>query len=537
MSITRSFPEAVMLILSRFLLAYFHLHSLIGARSTEHVRSLLRNLATEYGQLYDATMNRVTAQVKHQSDLGIQALQWILCAERPLTALELQHALAIDPGNARMYKDNRPKQSEILDDEDIWEEEDMVEEDEKFDENDVLNEDNISDLQDIISACAGLVTLDHEKKIICFVHYTAQKYLEQTQDRWFPNAQANITLSCVTYLSFDVFNVFNVFNSVFWTNDKKRFETFMETFMEKHRFFDYSAQNWGKHARKVGTMNQELSDVATRFLSSKAKIELSARHLSSIDTFPDSYLLREDNNWTGLHLAAYFDTQDIAKLLFDTDKFDPDQQDGRGWTPLLVAAWAGHDAVADLLIKTGKVDVNHQNKIGCTALAVAAEYGRDSVVKLLLDNGKVDVNSMDEYDRTPLWIAALVGHELIVKMLLDSNRAKLDIQESESGLTPFAAAVTAGHLAIVKMLLATDGVDANARDELDYTPLHHAAMLPKCDVLLELIKSKKVDHFPRNRYGHTPILLAMERRQEENAAILGAIRAMATGRSNDFSDD
>ena len=57
----------------------------------------------------------------------------------------------------------------------------------------------------IWSRCAGLVTIDEESDIIHWVHYTTQEYFERTQNQWFPNAEIDITKTCVTYLSFSVF--------------------------------------------------------------------------------------------------------------------------------------------------------------------------------------------------------------------------------------------------------------------------------------------------------------------------------------------
>ncbi|KAL2255299.1 hypothetical protein VTK26DRAFT_3662 [Humicola hyalothermophila] len=41
--------------------------------------------------------------------LAIQVLSWITCAMRPLTTLELQHALAVEPGKPKLDKDNLPQ--------------------------------------------------------------------------------------------------------------------------------------------------------------------------------------------------------------------------------------------------------------------------------------------------------------------------------------------------------------------------------------------------------------------------------------------
>ncbi len=41
-----------------------------------------------------------------------------------------------------------------------------------------LDEENLPDIEDIISVCAGLVTIDEQSGVIRLVHYTTQEYFE-----------------------------------------------------------------------------------------------------------------------------------------------------------------------------------------------------------------------------------------------------------------------------------------------------------------------------------------------------------------------
>jgi hypothetical protein len=68
-----------------------------------------------------------------------------------------------------------------------------------------LDEENLPKIKDMISVCVGLVTVDEESNIIRLVHYTTKEYFERTWNSWFPNAQRDITATCVTNLSFDAF--------------------------------------------------------------------------------------------------------------------------------------------------------------------------------------------------------------------------------------------------------------------------------------------------------------------------------------------
>ena len=86
-------------------------------------------------------MERIGGQVKDQEELAKQVLSWITCAKRPLTTSELQHALAVEVGES------------------------------------ALDEENLPQIEDIVSVCAGLVTVDKESKFIRLVHYITQEYL------------------------------------------------------------------------------------------------------------------------------------------------------------------------------------------------------------------------------------------------------------------------------------------------------------------------------------------------------------------------
>ncbi len=114
-------------------------------------------------------MIRINEQRPGFQQLARKVLSWIACAERPLTILELQHALAVEVGDSD------------------------------------LDIQNFEKTERIVSVCAGLVTVDDESGIIRLVHYTTQEYFESTQQQWFPNAESEITTICVTYLSFGVF--------------------------------------------------------------------------------------------------------------------------------------------------------------------------------------------------------------------------------------------------------------------------------------------------------------------------------------------
>jgi hypothetical protein len=89
---------------------------------------------------------------------------------------------------------------------------------------------NVFDVEDVISVCTGLVTIDEESGIIRLVHYTTQEYFERVRLKWDPRAQEGIAVACLAYLSFDTFR------SGSCASDEA-----FEQRLAENAFFDYSA--------------------------------------------------------------------------------------------------------------------------------------------------------------------------------------------------------------------------------------------------------------------------------------------------------
>lgn len=323
------------------------------------------NKNTLLSSAYDQAMERINRQERGLRELAIRVLSWITCAKRQLITMEFQHALATKKGKPR------------------------------------LDTGDLIPIEDIVSVCAGLVTLDKESDIIRLAYYTTQNYFDDRRNELFPCVESNTITTCVTYLSFDVFD------SGFCRMDEE-----FEERMRLYPFYDYSARHWGNHAREAPTLFQEAID----FLGSAKKVESSSQALMA-----KKYLWsRQDSQvvlrqMTGLHLAAYLGIKDGVKIL------------------------------------SIRNPVNHRDSYGRIALLYAAMRGNEAIVKLLLDTGKVDVDARDiKYGRTPLSWAAGRGHESIVKLLVE-HRANVELKDSD-GRTALSRAITEGRVAIAQLL-------------------------------------------------------------------------------------
>ncbi|TVY86815.1 Ankyrin repeat,PH and SEC7 domain containing protein [Lachnellula willkommii] len=377
----------------RFLLAKLHLESLVGKRSLKAINTALKRLETPehttgkhatvseaYDRAYDDAMERIKGQVKDSSELAEQVISWITLACRPLTTLELLHALAIEIGESELDKTNIPE------------------------------------LEDIVSVCAGLVIVDEESNIIRLVHYTTQEYFERTHPRWFPKAQTGIANSCLTYLAFDSFE----------TGPAPSRDEF-DARLGDNALYEYAALNWGHHARLASI---EADTLILSLFESQAKLSSSTQVIivaAEID-FPSQDDARK---MIGMHVAAYFGLQNVISSLLEKRQ-DPDPRCHNGRTPLSWASEEGHLEVVKMLLAKPSVNVNSKssaraefNKVrgyyhrGMTALMIAAMRGHERIVELLLQTGKVDKTITNKDGRTALWYATENGYSNIVSLLQD----------------------------------------------------------------------------------------------------------------------
>ena len=180
--------------------------------------------------------------------------------------------------------------------------------------------------------------------------------------------------------------------------------------------------------------------------------------------------------YTPLHIAAGFESAEIAKLLIDNGA-DVNAKNGAGHTPL--HATSRSIDTAKLLIDNG-ADVNAKDNREETRLHWAASTNASYMVKLLLDNG-ANANAKDKHGATPLHFATnysygkptppfwtLVGPDDSTELLLD-NGADVNAQEYD-GETPLHWAARSGELPRAKLLVQR-GADVGIEDNNGNTPL------------------------------------------------------------------
>ncbi|KAM0524671.1 hypothetical protein ACHAPE_000770 [Trichoderma viride] len=207
-----------------FVFAASHMDTIMNQPSRDRVEEVLLKLGKGMEEPqefhYKQAMERIEGQTDAIRSLAKRTLTWITHAKRPLSIIEIQHALAV-----------REQMTEF-------------------------DSDYMPDVKDLKSACVGLVTTDEESGTIRLVHHSAQEFFQLSKEKWFPEGESYITKICLTYL------LFSIFDGALCETDRE-----LEDRLNLNPFYAYAACNWGHHARESSEASQEIMN----FLESTVK--------------------------------------------------------------------------------------------------------------------------------------------------------------------------------------------------------------------------------------------------------------------------
>lgn len=340
------------------------------------MRKAVETLPTTLHETYDEVMRRIASQEDGDAWLGRKVLSWISYAKRPLTVAEIQHAVSVEPHATG------------------------------------ISEEDLTSKDILVSVCAGIVTVDQGGDIIRLVHYTAQEYFLKKRSIHFQNAEQEIAITCLTYLSFDNFR-------------EGYCETYeaLESLLEENPLLDYAARHWADHAREV---TEVVMESARKFLKEKTRTSLAFQVMVIHSRRYPPYSQNPSKDMLGLHLCAYLGLHGVTLRMLEMPlKVDVVESSGR--TPLSWAAEQGHEAVARLLLDKGATVDAADTKSGQTPLSWAAKGGHHVVVRFLLNKG-AEIDARNKYGQTPLWCAARNKHDTVVRLLLDKG-AKVEAKD------------------------------------------------------------------------------------------------------------
>ena len=384
--------------MSKFLLAVLHLESLASQLKPTDVRKALEKLPTGLDDTYHEALQRIADQGPPSLDMANKVLYWISHAYRPLTAEELQCALAVSPGLTAFDKDA------------------------------------VTPRDTLVSVCGGLVTYDPQSRIIRLVHYTTQEFLEKIRNSRFPTAQADITRTCLTYLSFD--------------HPKSYHDSYMTILhnIESIPLLRYAAQHWRDHMRASPETN--FNELILQNLKQPVKVQCI---LQAMD--------------------------DKAIKLTNFRQY-------RNVSPLCAAAILGLKSIVLLLLESGADLTDSVTNDSQTALFSAVEFAQLEVIKVLVDRG-ASVNSLDNNMVPPLtktihtaWMNNNEAAVPTARLLLDRG-ADIDFQGDlhTQQASALMEAAEKGRVPLVELLL-TYGADVDLRLDDGSTALLMACGIP-----------------------------------------------------------
>ena len=128
-----------------FLLAFFHMEFLKDMTTPSDIFMALDELprgADAFDETYRKTVNRIGCLVPKQRRVAKRVLEWLVCAARPFTLLELQHALATEAGQKPPTKYH------------------------------------LQMPQVIVRLCMGLIFVEEESGVVRLLHQTTREYFD-----------------------------------------------------------------------------------------------------------------------------------------------------------------------------------------------------------------------------------------------------------------------------------------------------------------------------------------------------------------------
>ncbi|EPS35974.1 hypothetical protein H072_10610 [Dactylellina haptotyla CBS 200.50] len=436
---------------NEFLLAKLRLDSFSGMGSSKEVLEALgktqkvsnSSIEEVYDVAYMETMDRIKRQSLASQKRAFKALSWIVFAGKQLDTIELQHALAIEPGTNALDKQNIPR-------------EDLV-----------------------ISVCGGLVAIDETSKIIRLVHYTTQEFFDRTRDTWFPGAQDDIVERCITYLLYDDFRQPPDGPSEWPNSSWYRWGVHIK--MESNPLYYYIANYWGHHAQKSSGTHDKL---ILEFLKTKSAVVFCGGALTHIrcqwrgnESFPFGDL-------NALHLVAHVGVSRLMAYLLE-DLNDPADLNipSESGAPIVWAVEAGNEAIVRMLASNG-ADLERRNSKGHTILCEAAKEASG-------------VNSL-EYLQSGKHTHEMTVWGDMLKVLIEAG-ADTEVIIGQFSRTPLLEAVC-NNWERVATILINAGANLEAKDIIHRTALQMAVSLNLPNMVKLLIDKGADMHGPRMYY-------------------------------------
>lgn len=412
-------------------------HLLEAPTLAEASRAISRR-PPEIDTVWDQAISWVSAQPKLVTKYKFKVLNWLVYATRPLTTVELQHAIAIQEECQEPREDDLP---------------------------------NMDVLQ---SEFRGIMYVD-ENGLPRLAHRSVLEHLIAKEREYFPYAEQQVLETCITALS-----------SASFEQGPCSTDDIFDLRVLQHPFYNYAAKNWGRHASNLASSD----DFLLHFLRDDRKRSASVQALMVSGRLP-GYSQNVPKLWTAIHMMAYFGLHaaltkwsqevghhgantmdsygraplswaaenghlDVVRQLISSPGVDSGLSDHAGRAPMWYATRQGHEEVLTLLLEAipGSEDGSLREQV-FKSIFVAAEHGHAGSLGLLMRRDHVEPDMKDDTGRTPLWVAAENGHAEAATVLLQLGASP--IEPDNYSHRPLPSAAARGHAAVVEVLLHAVG--------------------------------------------------------------------------------
>lgn len=459
----------------------------------------LASAMERYSAAYLKTMDRIDSQSEAKKNLAKKTLAWVIWSKRVLTPQELRYALAIDKGEK------------------------------EFDEEGLLS------LEDIVSACKGLVVIDLDNDTVRLSHHSVHEFFTGPQghlERWNPRSKLYVASICLTVLNFESYD--EAAKSWGASNPDEETTDFTETVLQMFQelpFLRYVAFFWPQHLREVcdktliksEDCNETLIEPAIAFLESGARFRFLFHKMwyEFDESVPlvDLGTLWADEKQAPLmscaHLGVAWLYEAMLKRIEPAGRLSYlNMVDRSGFTTLHRAVHGNHVALVGFLLEQKGIDVTRGSG-RLTPLGAACAIGYQEVVAALLKHPDLNATSPVCLPsrpwmsvELPIHVATRKQHLGVVRLLMEDPKSKEDLvvnARTSGGDTPLHIACKQRNEEMVSYLLGRQGIRVNDETTDGETPLLLAATEGNVPILRMLLQRKDIDIKRRMPTGATPL--------------------------------
>ncbi|KAG6977985.1 Ankyrin repeat domain-containing protein 17 [Fusarium oxysporum f. sp. conglutinans] len=434
-------------------------------------------------------------------EMARDAFTLVLCAQRPLSILELRSALAAMHYDPDLLS---PLSKSEVNEWGMWNKMNKIQDKASLDMSTQL-----------MLLCGGLLEVaprqakfaddkTYTESTVQFIHQTVRDYLQErgscvlegdnrTSKLSFPELKLTDLQACNAQYHFRVAWICLLYVDLIYMRSNL---LNTETAITSALFLEYSLSFGMAHlslAERAGVnpMKKEMCH-----LSQFQKGFVDQWSLLHSQIFKDQKLF-EPHKTKAVHIMSYYGLPWYDTGLWGAGLAEINEEDHYGRTPLSLAAAMGHHHICEILLDNG-ADMGHRDYVyGQTPLSHAAAYGHREVVELLLSEGSDYDDSSSGV--TPLWLAIRGGHLDIAELLLQAG-ANPNASSIHTGEACLSHAASLGHIRAAYLLLDR-GAEVDTRDKNGWTPLHHAVSQGRkktIELLLGLLKSQELFKLKEN---------------------------------------